>query len=72
MALKSIKDVVNMLEEFKTKKEELLKILPELRMFAILLTESGQTPDEYINEIKTEIVTLDKSISILEKESDNG
>ena len=72
MALKSIKDVVNMLGEFKTKKEELLKILPELRMFAILLNESGQTPDEYINEIKTEIVTLDKSISILEKESDNG
>jgi len=75
MALKSIKDVVILLEAIKDNDQDNLESYidgeksPYLRFMSSTLK---QTPEEYLNEIKIEIETLTKAIAILEKESDNG
>jgi predicted transcriptional regulator len=69
MALKSIKDVVKMLNKFKTDQERFL-VDTSSNILTMLAERNNMTKDEMIEEIRTDVETLNKAIAILEKESE--
>ena len=69
MALKSIKDVVKMLNRFKIDQTKFLQDTSN-NILAMLAEREGKTKDEMMDEIRLDIEILVKAITILEKESE--
>jgi len=69
MALKSIKDVVKMLNRFKIDQTKFLQDTSN-NILTMLAEREGKTKDELMDEIRLDIEILVKAITILEKESE--
>ena len=69
MALKSIKDVVKMLNRFKIDQTKFLQDTSN-NILTMLAEREGKTKDEMMDEIRLDIEILVKAITILEKESE--
>ena len=69
MALKSIKDVVKMLNRFKIDQTKFLQDTSN-NILTMLAEREGKTKDELMDEIRLDIEILVKAIAILEKESE--
>jgi hypothetical protein len=70
MTLKSIKDVVILLEALKDNNANILNRQDEGQSINLLADWRNQTSKELEESMKTEIETLNKAIAILEKESE--